>query len=85
VIAFSTHEDVRRTAERRQAAWRPLELPNELMSPLFQAGIEVTEEAIYNSLLRATTMTGYRGRCVEALPVERVVAVLREYGRLQDG
>lgn len=83
VIAFSTHEDVRRTTKRRQAAWQPLELPNELMSPLFQAAIEATEEAIYNSLLRATTMTGYRGRCVEALPVDRVVAILRAYGRIE--
>jgi D-aminopeptidase len=85
VIAFSTHEGVRRTPERRRAAWTPLQLPNELLSPLFRAAIEATEEAIYNSLLRATTMTGYRGRCVEALPVDRVLAILRAYGRLQDG
>jgi D-aminopeptidase len=84
VIAFSTHENVRRTAARRRAAWRPLELPNERMSPLFQAAIEATEEAIYNSLLQATTMTGYRGRCVEALPVDRVVDILRAYRRVED-
>jgi D-aminopeptidase len=82
VIAFSAHEEVRRTPERRSRAWTPLELPNELLSPLFLAAIEATEEAIYNSLFRATTVTGYRGRCVEALPVDRVVAILRAYGRL---
>ncbi len=85
VIAFSSHKEVRRTPERRRAAWRPLDLPNVLVSPLFQAAIEATEEAIYNSLLRATTMTGYRGRCVEALPVDRVVAILRAYGRIEGG
>jgi D-aminopeptidase len=82
VIAFSTHEGVRRTPARRRAGWTPLELPNELMSPLFHATIEATEEAIYNSLFRATTVTGYRGRCVEALPIERVATILRAYGRL---
>lgn len=84
VIAFSTHEAVRRTPERRRAAWTPLELPNELVSPLFHAAIEATEEAIYNSLFRATTVTGHRGRCVEALPIDRVAAILSAYGRLQD-
>ena len=84
VIAFSTHKDVRRTPERRRAAWTPLELPNDLLSPLFHAAIEATEEAIYNSLFRATTVTGYRGHCVEALPIDRAVAILRAYGRLRD-
>jgi D-aminopeptidase len=49
------------------------------MSPLFLASIEATEEAIYNSMLKATTMTG-RGRTVEALPIERTVDILRKYG-----
>ena len=83
-IAFSTHESVRRTPERRgesghQAAgrlWAFPEVPNENMSSLFQAAIEATEEAIYNSLTMATTVTGYRGRTVEALPLERVIALV---------
>ena len=40
--------------------------------------IEATEEAVYNSLFRATTMTGH-GHTVEALPVERTVEILRKY------
>jgi D-aminopeptidase len=39
------------------------------MSPLFQAAIEATEEAIYNSLCMAETMTGYQGVTVKALPI----------------
>ena len=54
-------------------------LGNEAMSPLFQAAIEATEEAIVNSLLRATTMTG-RGRTVEALPIDRTLEILRRHG-----
>lgn len=73
VIAFSTVEDVRRTAERRRNVWAYPEVPNESMSPLFEAAIEATEEAIYNSLCMAETMTGYRGRTVEALPLDRLV------------
>ena len=83
-IAFSTAAEVRRTPARRSAASAVVELPNECASPLFQAAIEATEEAIYNSLFRATTVTGYRGRTVEALPVERVAALMRAYGRSVD-
>lgn len=54
---------------------------NRAMSALFQAAIEVTEEAIYNSLFRATTTTGARGT-VEALPLDRVQDVLRRYNAL---
>ena len=68
VIAFSTAEDVRRTPERRSKVWAYPEVPNDSMSPLFQSAIEATEEAIYNSLCMAKTMTGYRGVTVEALP-----------------
>ena len=48
------------------------------MSPLFEAAIEATEEAIYNSMLKATTTTG-NGHTVEALPIERTVAILKEH------
>jgi D-aminopeptidase len=43
-----------------------------MMSPLFQAVIEATEEAVYNSLTMATTITGYRGRTIDALPLDKV-------------
>ena len=70
VIAFSTAESVRRMTERRSKVWSYPEVPNDLMSPLFQAAIEATEEAIYNSLCMATTMTGFRNRTVDALPLD---------------
>jgi D-aminopeptidase len=55
-------------------------LGNDAMSPLFQAVIEATEEAIINSLLKATTVNG-NGRTVEALPIDRLKLILRKYGR----
>ncbi len=70
-LAFSTAEAVRRTPERRSKVTAYAEVPNAQVSPLFQAAIEATEEAIYNSLCMAETMTGYRGT-VEALPLEKV-------------
>jgi len=69
VIAFSTAEEVRRTPKRRGKVSVYPDMPNDLMSPLFQAAIEATEEAIYNSLCMAETMTGYRGAKVAALPL----------------
>ena len=48
------------------------------MSPLFEAAIEATEEAIYNSMLKATTTTA-NGHTVEALPIERLVQILKEH------
>jgi D-aminopeptidase len=52
------------------------------MSPLFLAVIEATEEAIYNSLLRAVDTTG-NGHTVKALPLERTVSILRRYGAIR--
>ena len=51
---------------------------NDAMSPLFQAVIEATEEAVYNSMFKATTMTG-NGHTVEALPIERTVEILKAH------
>jgi D-aminopeptidase len=50
------------------------------MSPLFQAAVEAAEEAVYNSLLRATTVTG-NGVTARAIPVDSVRAALTRYGR----
>ena len=79
-IAFSTSEAVRRTPVRREACASIQELPNELMSPLFQAVIEATEEAIYNSLFAAETMSGRDGVTIKALPRKRVLDLLRKRG-----
>lgn len=76
VIAFSTHGSVRRAFDAERLATQ--ELANEETSALFQAAVEATEEAIYNSLFRATTVTG-NGRTVEALPLDRVRDILRRY------
>ncbi len=77
-IAFSTAPEVRIHAND-PALTRRTEVVNTLaMSPIFEAAIEGTQEAIYNSMLKATTTTG-NGHTVEALPVERVVQILREH------
>lgn len=80
VIAFSTAESVRRTATGSQAgrSRNVADLPNDAMSALFQAVVEATEEAIYNSLFKATTVRS-RGRTVEALPLDRVREILAKY------
>jgi D-aminopeptidase len=78
VIAFSTAKENRIRAGEQVRTTQTL--GNEAMSPLFQAVVESTEEAIYNSLLRATTVTGRDGHRVEALPIEKVVEILRKYG-----
>ena len=84
VIAFSTSPAVRRAAasgSRPDTAVVPRqtsELTNDDMSPLFEAVIEATEEAIYNSLFMATSVTG-RGRTVEAIPLDKVRAILEKY------
>jgi D-aminopeptidase len=84
VISFSTAESVRRRpapggGDAVAAARRPVEdLTNDAMSALFQGVVEATEEAIYNSLFRATSVSS-RGRTVEALPLDRVRELLAKY------
>ena len=80
-IAFSTAAENRvRASESRRTVQV---LGNDAMSPLFQAVIEATEEAIYNSLFRAATMTGKDKRTVEALPLEPTLNILRKYGKIK--
>lgn len=69
-IAFSTAPEVRRTVAAAEGRRQLVELTNDAISPLFQAVIEATEEAIYNSLCMATTMTGDQGHTVAALPLD---------------
>lgn len=75
-IAFSTNADVRRTAERREKPSLFADLPNESMSPLFEAAVEATEEAVVNSLFAATPSDG-NGHHVDALPVAEVMKLYR--------
>jgi D-aminopeptidase len=81
-IAFATAADVRRTAERRRAVGVIGDLPNDQMSPLFQAVAEATEEAVCNAMLQAVTTTGYRGHRLDALPHEAVRDSLERHGLL---
>ncbi len=78
VIAFSTSNRVNATESVRDV----MVLGNDAMSPLFQAVIEATEEAILNSMFRATTVTG-NGRTADALPIDKVREILRKYGKIK--
>ena len=77
-IAFSTAPALRIHAPDRSVGQAAGTLGNDAMSPLFQAVIEATEEAIYNSLFRAVTMSG-NGHTVEALPIDKTVQILKEH------
>ena len=81
-IAFSTSADVRirpANAAERSMPRTVKSLPNDAMSPIFQAVIEATEEAIYNSMFKATTTSG-RGHTIEALPLDQTIEILRKHG-----
>jgi D-aminopeptidase len=77
-IAFSTASQDRIHFGDPSTTRKTEVLTNDAMSPLFEAVIEATEEAIYNSMLKATTVTG-NGHTVDALPIDRVVTILREH------
>jgi D-aminopeptidase len=81
VIAFSTKNLVPYEPKQRTLAVE--EVNNDAMSPLFLAAVEAVEEAVYNSLLKATTVTGHQGHTGEAIPVERVREMLVEAGRVK--
>ena len=75
-LAFSTAPGVRRAFDAQRVTSE--ELANDQTSALFAATVEATEEAIYNSLFKATTTTG-NGRTVEAIPLDRVREILDRY------
>lgn len=77
VIAFSTANSVRRSSASE--IHEVEDLPNGRISALFQATVEATEEAIYNSLFKAETVTS-NGRTVEALPITETAEILKRYG-----
>ncbi len=83
VIAFSTCPENRVRLRNESRVQRRKVLREDALSPLFLAAIEATEEAIYHSLFAAETTRGRDGHVVEALPVDRVLCILRRYGRLQ--
>jgi len=77
VIAFSTDPSVRRPRSSDTPVNTP-SLVNESMSPLFAAAAEATEEAIYNAIFKATTISSTRGT-LEAIPVEDLVRILKKH------
>jgi D-aminopeptidase len=78
VIAFSTAAG-RRVRHGAGETSATVAFPEDEMTPLFEAAVEATEEAIYNSLFKATTTTGMGGLTVEAIPIEAVERILRKY------
>lgn len=80
VVAFSTANKISYRSDS------PVDtttiLRNEQMSSLFLAVIEATEEAIVNSLFTAETTTGYKGRKIEELPVNKVLKIMKKYNRI---
>jgi D-aminopeptidase len=82
-IAFSTAQTAR---VKNGFAWTETfeTVTTDAMSPLFEAALEATEEAVYNSLLRATTVES-RGHVVQAIPVEKVREILRKYRVIRGG
>ena len=77
-IAFSTHPSLRVTGGN--APLQRTVLPTDAVSGLFEATLDATEEAIYNSLLKATDTTG-SGRTTRALPIDELKALLKKFGR----
>ena len=81
-ISFSTAPQVRIHSLDKSLTQHTELVTNDSISPLFLAAIEATEEAVYNSMLRATTMTGH-GHTVEALPIDKTVQILKKYGAIK--
>ena len=81
-IAFSTSQKVRRISRGNDLEFVLQEVHNRHMSPLFQAVVEGTEEAIVNSILMATTVESKYGRS-EAISIEEVVKILKKYGAIE--
>jgi D-aminopeptidase len=77
VIAFSTHPGLRQPRETDAPVTKP-ELVNTSMSPLFAATAEATEEAVYNAIFKATTVTSSRGTR-EAIPIDKLREILEKY------
>jgi len=84
VIAFSTAPAVRVAHDSPSPTRTMTVLRDEELTTLFQAAREATQEAILNSLLRATTTTGHQGRTVEAVPIDRLVELCKRHGVIKE-
>ena len=81
-IAFSTARQVGIHMEDKALTRHVEMLTNDAISPVFLAAIEASEEAVYNSLFRATTTTG-QGHTVEALPIDKTTEILKRHGAIR--
>ncbi|GMR22174.1 MAG: P1 family peptidase [Acidobacteriota bacterium] len=81
VIAFSTAPELRSKHVSDDLTEGAAVMRQEDLSPLFQATIEATEEAIYNSLLKAVDVVGKNGNRRDALPIDRVLEIKKKYNR----
>ena len=79
-VAFSAAEGVRRTPARRETVSQVQELPNNQLSPLFEAAMEASEEAIYNALVAGETTKVFRGE-IKALPLDKLAEIVQRHGR----
>jgi D-aminopeptidase len=80
VIAFTTNESLRITSSHPRQIEAPLK--NYQMSALFLAVMEATEEAILNSMFKATSMSGRDGHHLEAIPLDKVLEICKKYNAL---
>jgi len=84
-LAFATGNRGMPASEDRSSP-APLNLralPDPALDPLLEATVEATEEAIVNAMVAAETMTGRDGHTARRLPHDRLVEVMRQYGRLR--
>lgn len=79
VLAFSTAEEMRIPDRSKDALYHYECLRDDRLSPLFMAVIEATEEAILNSLFTASAVTGFQGHTADALPLEKVLKIMKSY------
>lgn len=82
VIAFSTATGNQVAFNSSKADQQITILTNDAIDPLFLAANEATEEAILNSLFKAETMKGFRGHTIEALPLDKVIPILKKHGSI---
>lgn len=79
-VAFSTANP---GAAKREGTRDILMLPNDQISPLFEATVQATEESIINALLAAKTMTGKNGTKIYELPEDRLLQIMKKYNRIK--
>ncbi len=83
VVAFSTAESVRVPNVNKERLLKQEVVPNDLTSPIFMAAIEATEEAIINSLFAAQSMKGAGNSSIEAIPMQKVLDIMKQYNGIK--